>query len=47
MDDDDYGDDRPQGPQEEDVKVCAVPASVPAPVLPQPKKALLYQQAVV
>lgn len=47
MDDDDYGDDRPQGPEEEDVKVCAVPASLPALELPQPCKALPYRQAVV
>ena len=50
MDDDDYADDRPEGPAEEDVKVCAVPASHPAfvlPQLPQLCKALPYQQAVV
>ena len=50
MDDDDYVDDRPEAPAEEDVKVCAAPASHPAPVLsqlPQPCKALPYQQAVV
>ena len=49
MDGEDYGDDRPQGPAEEDVKVGATHCLhvFVLLLLPKPSKALLYQQAVV